>query len=268
MTNYPTWEVKLSVNGPIKTQDTSLLRIFKDFQEDDPFYSDVKITDTQYGVLISVTAFASNGDLAHKAALLFVGQMLDSLSLSVRQPLFPSFSHEHVNQKYQDDVRRIITRDEWIAAFKDARLYNEKEPTYLRALGWYRKGLYTNDPYDKFLAYWNSIEITATKYHTESDEAKEGSKNQIWECFKKLWGECKNWPIIHGNDQWIKDNYEIRKDIAHGLTTITVEGVIKILTALEEVEQVAYKFLADWRGQLQIRDHLNSLIDHIGIESS
>jgi len=42
MTNYPTWEVKLSVNGPIKTQDTSPLRILKGFQEDDPFYSDVE----------------------------------------------------------------------------------------------------------------------------------------------------------------------------------------------------------------------------------
>jgi hypothetical protein len=268
MPNYPTWEVKLSVDGPIKTQDTSPLRIFKGFQEDDPFYSDVKIRNTQYGVLISVTAFASNGDLAHQAALLFVGKMLDSLSLSVRQPLFLSFTHEHVSQKFQDDVRRIIKREEWIAAFKDARLYNEQEPTYLRALGWYRKGLYTNDPYDKFLAYWNSIEITATKYHPESEEAIEGSKNQIWECFKKLWGECQNWPIIRGNDRWINDNYEIRKDIAHGLTTITVDGVKNIVTALDEIEPVAYRFLADWRSQLQISDHLNSLIDHIGIEST
>jgi hypothetical protein len=268
MTGQPTWEIKLSIDGPIKTNFSQSLKIFKEFREDDPFYSDVKITNTAYGVLVNVTAFAATADLAHKAALIFVGKMLDSLSLKLRQPLFLSFTEERANRKYSDNIRRIIERDEWISAFKDARLLNKEEPTFLRALGWYRKGLYTDDPYDKFLAFWNSIEIAASKYHQKTKKTKKGSKNQIWECFKILWGECEKWPVISGNEQWISGNYETRKDIAHGLTTITVEEVKKIVAKLEEVEDVAYNFLAGWRNQLELSDYLSSLLNHIGIEST
>jgi hypothetical protein len=55
----------------------------------------------------------------------------------------------------------------------------------LRGLGWYRKGLYTEDPFDKFLAFWNAIEIVAAYYQSEfvpsidRERAKKGSKSQI-----------------------------------------------------------------------------------------
>lgn len=263
----PTWEANLSVFGPIKTERVQSLKVFKAFHDAEPFYSDISLKNVNYGLTASVTAFAGNSELANKAALLFFGKMLDTLSLKIRQPLFLSFSNENPIRTNSYSVRRIIEKEEWITAFKESRLLNESEPTFLRALGWYRKGQYTEDPFDKFLAYWNSIEITATKYHNRTEQTQNGSKNQIWECFKTLWDDCADWPIIQGNGDWIDDNYDIRKNIAHGLTPITVEEVEKIVNKIDELEKVAHNFLSNWRkNQLSIKDHLSSLLEYIGVE--
>lgn len=265
---YPTWEVKLSVDGPIKTNPIQSFKIFKGFQQDNPFYSDISIKNVQYGVVVSVTAFASNSDLARKAAILFIGKMLDALSLKVKLPLFLSFTENLGTRKYEKNIKRIIEKDEWLTAFKESRLLNEHERTFLRSLGWYRKGLYTEDSYDKFLSFWNCIEITAAKYHPRTERTRNGAKNQIWECFNTLWGECADWPVIGGNEQWIDDNNSVRKDIAHGVAPITVDYVKQIIEKLEELEQVSHLFLSSWRERLPNRDHLSSLLEYIGIEES
>lgn len=268
MTNLPTWEVDLSVVGPIKTRGTHEFSIFKAFRYDDPFYSDIEIKTSKAGVDASVTAFASTNDLAHKAALIFFGQMLDILALQIKQPLFLSLTQTRPEQLKQFTIRRVVERDEWIAAFKESRCLNEYEPAFLRALGWYRKGLYTEDPFDKFLAFWNSIEITASKYHTEDEKTSKGSKNQIWQCFGTLWGECKDWPVIRGDNEWINSNYNLRKDIAHGLTPVTVNSVEGILVKVKDIEEVAHIFLEHWKkNKIPIDDHLSALLEHIGIES-
>jgi hypothetical protein len=268
MTNLPTWEVDLFIVGPIKTSGTHELKVFKAFRYDDPFYSDIEIRTSDTGVNASVTAFASTNDLAHKAALIFFGQMLDALALEIKQPLFLSLTHTRPAQLKQFTIRRVVEKDEWIAAFKESRCLNEYEPTFLRALGWYRKGLYTEDPFDKFLAFWNSVEIIASKYHTKDERTKKGIKNQIWQCFELLWGECKDWPIIRGNDEWINSNYDLRKDIAHGLKPVTVSSVESILSKLKDTEEVAHTFLKDWKkNKIPIDDHLSALLAHIGIES-
>lgn len=268
MTNLPTWEVALSVVGPIKIRGTHQLQIFKAFRHNDPFYSDIEIRISDTGVNASVTVFASTNDLAHKAALIFFGQMLDTLALEIKQPLFLSLTQTRPDLLKKFKIRRVVERDEWITAFKESRALNENEPTFLRSLGWYRKGLYTEDPFDKFLAFWNSIEITASKYHSHDERTKKGSKNRIRQCFETLWGNCKNWPIIGGKEKWIDSNYELRKNIAHGLKSITVNSVETILAKLKELEEVAHIFLKDWgKNKIPMDDHLSALLAHIGIES-
>jgi hypothetical protein len=217
---------------------------------------------------MSVTAFASKSNFARKAAMLFIGKMIDTLSLRINLPLFLNFTEDIAPKKYNENVKRIIEKREWLKGFKEARLLNEFEPTFLRALGWYRKGLYTEEPYDKFLAYWNAIEITASKYHPRTERTRNGTKNQIWECFNTLWGDVSEWPIISGNKEWIDDNNDIRKDIAHGIAPMTVENIEATIGRLEQLEKVAYHFLSGWRGQLPNFDHLSSLLEHIGIEEA
>ena len=245
------WEVTLQVYGPIAVERTIRLNEPKGYRLQDPFYSDVQIKRSQNGVESTVTAFASTEKLAYKAALLFFGQMLDVLSFRVNAPLFlalaldyrPTFSREY-------KVRRRISAQEWRDAFKESRLLALTEPVFLRALGWYRKGLYTEDPFDKFVAFWNAIENVAAKYHPPiPDDKPKGSKSQIWESFKSVWGDCKDWPLIQGQTQWIDENNTIRNEIVHGAKPINVEAVESVLEKLETIQDVAHRFLTDWRRQ-------------------
>jgi hypothetical protein len=267
MSDLPTWEVKLAVYGPIKVKDTHSLNILKGISGKDPFYSDIILRSTDFGVEASVTALASDNKLARNAALFFFGQMLDVLVIRIKQPIYLNFTEEHPSGKYDHRTCRLIDREEWIYAFQDSRHLNWCEPTFMRALGWYRKGLYTEDPFDKFLAFWNSIEITATKYHPKTEAAKNGSKSQIWECFKTLWGECNEWPIINGNEKWIDDNYDVRINIAHGTSSITVEAIDKVSSKIEKLEEVAHKFLKDWRNnKIKKPDDLTAFLKWDGKE--
>jgi hypothetical protein len=248
----PVWEVTLFVYGSITVENTLRLSELKGFRLEDPFYSDIEIRRNRAvsGIEATVTAYASTENLAREAAILFFGQMLDALAIKIQQPLYLNFSDRQSSSRKTHDTLRRVRKDEWKEAFKEARLLALTETTFLRALGWYRKGLYTEDPFDKFLAFWNSIEIVTGKYYPlVSEETIKGSKDQIKACFKALWGECENWPIIKGETNWVRDNYEIRKTIAHGTQPVTIETVKKVTQRISTIKQVANTFLLEWREQ-------------------
>lgn len=69
----------------------------------------------------------------------------------------------------------------------------------------------------------------------------------MWECFKQLWGECEQWPIIAGKTDWIDQNYETRTNIAHGVMPVNIRRVEAVLERLDTIEAVAHRFLTDWR---------------------
>lgn len=244
----PTWEVDLDVFGPVTVNRSAHLREPKGFNLPIPFSSDIQFRSINGGVQVTLTAYASTLQNARKLGLVFIGHMLDALTLQINLPLHLSFTlGRETRNNYTE--RRIITNEEWHDAFREARLLALAEPTFLRALGWYRKGLYSEDALDSFLAYWNAIEIVAGKYHPDNDEAKKGSKSQTWACFKLIWGDCEKWPNIPGQTKWIDDNYDTRKNIAHGTSPITIEFVEGVIQRLPSIHDVAYQFLSDWRIQ-------------------
>ncbi len=267
MTNPPTWEVFLPIHGPISVANGHRMNIFKGYRIDGPFYSDINLHKQPYGVKAEITAFAHSRELAFKAGLIFVGQMLDALALQINLPLLLDiklFSEQSMDQtkRREYQTRRIVEEEEWVLAFNEAhRLKSGKDtPTFLRALSWFRKGLNSEDPFDKFLAFWNSIETTVGKYYDliemtpeEKCRAEKGSKNQTWVCFKDLWGEdCNAWTII-GKDKynddkpWIDQSHEIRTQIAHGTIPVQIESIENVISRLDQLEQVACLFLKDWR---------------------
>src|SRR5207248_2898461 len=122
------------------------------------------------------------------------------------------------------------------------------------SLGWYRKGLYTDDPFDKFLAFWNAIEIVAARYYRDcpsidQERAKKGIKNQVWGCFMELWGPCERWPYINGDTKWIDESYRIRTDVAHGIGSVNIKQVAHVASRIDLIRQVAHRFLLDWRAK-------------------
>ena len=242
--NIPVWEVEISVIGPISIQETIRIAARKELEHPDPFYSKIKIKNSKNGFTAILTAFAPNVELAEKAAILFFGRMLDVLSLRLNLSLQLDLTKNIIIQKTSENVRRIVDKDDFLLAFFDARLLSLTKMDLSRSLSWFRKGKSSQDPFDKYLAFWNSIETTASKYNKNKDACKgKGSKCHIWECFKYLWGECDEWELIGGQIKWIDECSDIRNNVAHGTIPIDISSIEGILTKLPEVESVANKFL-------------------------
>lgn len=252
MTHMPIWEVALYVEGPITVRRRVLTTQQKGFRVDDPFYSDIEIMGLPTGLKATVTARAPDQAVAYKAAVFFFGHMLDALTLAINQPLYLSLIQGERTHAQRQDVRRRIEQNEFEDAFREAHDLSRGSPSFLRSLGWYRKGLTTDDPLDKFLAFWNAIEIVAGKYYRyvpciDKGRAQNGSKSQVWECFKALWGQCEEWPTIPGQTKWIDESYSVRLDVAHGVAFIDVHKVGEVAERLPAIERVCFNFLSGWR---------------------
>lgn len=250
----PSWEVTLNVYGPITIDRRFAFEQRKDFHFNDRLYSEIEIIKNgYYGITLNLTAYATQQNLAKKAALYFSGHALDVLSSRIDLPIFVSqFETKPVSPKVERE-RRVVTAPEWNDAFHTARLWLLTEPTFLRAIGWYRKGLCTEDPFDKFLAFFNTIETLAAKYNPNKEQcAGRGSKCHIWETFKAVWGNCTNWPIISNQIRWIDESYTMRKDIAHGIASIDINVIENVVEKLDIIKEVANRLITDWE-RLQLR---------------
>jgi hypothetical protein len=247
MIKLPSWEITLYVFGPITVKNSFSFKQRKDIAFDQKLYSDIEITkNSKYGILINLTAYSFDRELARKAAIYFCGQALDVLSVVLDLPLI--LTSDNTRSPIERHERRVITADEWEISFKNSRLWLLTEPTFLRVLGWYRKGLYTEDPFDRFLAFWNSIETLCSKYNPNKDTCNDrGSICHTWEVFKILWGECDNWPIITGQREWIDKNYETRKNIAHGIVPVDIHIVEEVIGKLETIQAVARELIVGWQ---------------------
>lgn len=249
--DLPTWDITLNVFGPITVERKFSLRQRKDFHFPDRLHSDIEVTKNGLlGITITLTAFATEQTIARKAGLYFCGQALDVLSVDINLPIILTLTNSNSFPTRVETERRRLTEDELSNAFKTARLWVLTEPTFLRAVGWYRKGLYTEDPFDRFLAFFNSIEILCNKYNpnrTVCNNPGTNTKCHIWETFKALWGQCPEWPIIPNQTDWIDVNYNIRKDIAHGIASIDINVLENVIDKIDIIKQVAYRLITDWR---------------------
>lgn len=249
------FEVELMVYGPVSIKRAIAFSTEKELDMGNIFRSDISIRPDKQGFVITSTVYTVDQDRAYKVALLFIGKMLDILAIRINTPLNVSIN-EYRNIGGGNNVRSVINREEFIFCFTLARELNLHHNKLLRAFSWYRKGQYTEDPFDKFLAYWNAISVVSDGYCNDNERTKLGIINRIWDCFISLWGECSKWPHIHGDENWVNDNNEIRNKIAHGGVTVDVEYVENVISKLPNVQKVAYQFLSEWSNYV-LRRNIN-----------
>lgn len=240
------YNVELLVSGPITTTSSFNFNTEKELDFGNIFSSEVSIKKHSQGFLISSTVYTADQYRAYKVGLLFIGKMLDVLTMKTNSALNVSNNEYRQLTKNNNIVRAVIDKEEFRFCFKLARDLNLNENKLLRAFSWYRKGLYTEDPFDKFLAFWNSISVVADGYCNDNERTRQGIINKIWDCFTTLWGECNNWEYVNGNDRWINDNNDVRNKIAHGGVTVDIQYVENVINQLESVQKVAYNFLTQW----------------------
>lgn len=235
------WEVELEVIGEITIDNVIRLRQEKGFDLDQ-FYSNIKIVNSKHGIRATVTAYAPNSKVAHDAALLYFGKMIDVLSIEISVPLELVFYESQSTKVTHFKTRRIVEKWEFENAFKTSRKLELDHQVLLKAISWYAKGVNATNSLDKFIALWTVIEIIGCKYFTETDRTRgEGKvKNKIYQCFIDYFGEINTWGLPNN---WIDDMYDLRNKIVHGGISINIESLENIERKMELIESLSRKLL-------------------------
>jgi len=237
------WKVTLAVSGPITTHERIKFSTRKGFNN--PFWTEIQITPVIQGVKVELIALADNQDEANEAALYFLGQALDYLSLVTNLPLY--VSHTGLQFKPQNDnVKRLLSEDDWIHAFERSRNIAMNRRTFSRSLSWHRKAMISEDPIDSFLSFWSSIESIASKFARQNERTQNGIINKVCDCFDQLWGSTENWKVIPNSANEINQFYDLRNGIAHGFISVDIETLKRISHKLPTIKKLSFEFLKDW----------------------
>ncbi|GGB61762.1 methylamine utilization protein MauJ [Fictibacillus barbaricus] len=241
MSNRKIWEVDFDVVGPISIKNNINFRQEKGFDQHQ-FYSDIRLTKSSYGLRATITAYADNINIAETVAYVYFGRMRDVLSLENDIPIL-LYKHEGTSNNQRSYVsRRLLNKSDIITAFKMARKFEIDQPKLLRSIGWYSKGKIPQNTFDKFLAFWNVLEILGKEYHTETERTKgeNKTKNKIYQCFLDYFGEIEGWDLP---EKWIDDMYEKRNEIVHGGEDTTIEAINATSKLIPLLEQTSRKLI-------------------------
>lgn len=237
--NRRIWEVDFDVFGPISIANEITFRQEKGFDQHQ-FYSDISLRKSPFGIKATITAYADNISIAETVAYVYFGRMRDVLSLENDIPI-QLYKHEGAFANQKNFVsRRLLKKSDIISAFKMARRFELEQPKLLRAIGWYSKGKISQNTFDKFLAYWNVIEILGKEFHTHTDRTQNGIKNQIYQCFIDFLGEIETWGLP---TNWIDTMYDKRNEIVHGGEDTTIESINIVFELVPLLEQTAKRLI-------------------------
>jgi hypothetical protein len=244
---WSSWEVTLAISGPITVEVPLNMNVQKG--QEQPFWTTLKVTKAPQGVKAEIVAKAINQTDASDAAIFFVGQALDVLALHIGLPLYVGSlkGYHHVGDTH---VKKLVSEQEWLDSFRLGREYGANQAVLSRALSWFRKGLISEDPIDKFLAFWSSIESIGSACVRKTERTNLGAVNQICDCFDQLWGDVANWKVIPSRAVCVNDFHEIRNGIAHGYMSVDVETVRRISHDLDVIQSLATAFLSDWERKI------------------
>ena len=149
-------------------------------------------------------------------------------------------------------VSSILNEGDFDQSARIAFLFFTCEKDLSRSIGWYRRGISSSDSLFSFLGLWNSIETAAAKFCVKNEMTEKGSKNQIYQIFKDYLPRTglSFFQDDAEMDQWIKDNYQMRLDIAHGLAATEISIFRRndfLLPKLRKVATALLRVLMDAR---------------------
>lgn len=251
----PEWEVELAISGAVTT-GAQRLQFQAEKGEEHPFTTTVTISKAAQGVRCLLIARAYTQENANDAGVYFVGQALDVLCLRLNTPLYLNLFRPEF-RALPNHVRRILTMQEWYDAFHFGREYSMGRRIYSRAISWFRKGLGSEDPIDRVIAFWSALEAIGSQYYRRSARTEQGIINQVCDCFDQLWGPVERWKVIPNNPNLVNEFHNFRNGFSHGFMRVDIETIRDIVVRLPVYQDLVYAFLCDWelQGDLLERNH-------------
>lgn len=241
MSERRVWEVDLDVIGPITIKNSISFKREKGFSYHQ-FYSDIQLKDSSLGLNATITAYAETSGIAETVAYVYFGHMIDILAFENDIAIYLFTSQGQVDRNLKYLPRRVLNKSDFIESFKIARRLEVEEPKLLRAIGWYSKGKNTENTFDRFLSFWNVIEILGKQYHTETERTSKGSVNMIYQSFLDYFGTEDNWLVSRN---WINKMYQKRNDVVHGGQDNTVEAINRFSDFVPKIEAISHLMIKE-----------------------
>lgn len=237
------FDITLAVSGAVTLKETKIYSVQKG--DVNPFRTDLRFRKAANGLHIEITARGDSPEEAREAAVYFVGQHLDILSLRTGESLHLN-PRDYGFKEIASNVRRIIEPDLIDHAIDVLPRWRTSRKAFLRSLSWYRKAKNSEDPVDCFMAYWSALEGVCAKCARPTERTKRGIINQIADCFDQTWGSIESWKIIPNDAIWINEFQQIRNGIAHGFISVDIDQIKAIGKSLRTLEKLTGSFLLDW----------------------
>ena len=238
------WEVELAISGAITLDRNSLiLDVLKG--ELAPFTTTATLTRNSQGIRCVLIARSFDEVNANDAAVYFVGQALDVLSLRFNTPLYINLFRPEF-RSLAGHVKRRMTEFDWLEAFRLGREYSLYRHYFSRAISWYRKGLVSDDPIDKVIAFWSALESVGSNFYRKTERTSKGIINQICDCFDQLWESADHWKVIPNNAKVVDSFHEFRNGFSHGFLRVDVETIRNVVDQLPLYQDLVHEFLINW----------------------
>ncbi len=240
----PEWEVELAISGAISLERNSItLNVEKG--ESNPFTTTITLSKSKNGVKCVLIARAYDQENANDVAVYFVGQALDVLSLHLDIPIHLNFFRPEFRE-LSNHVKRIINQENWLESFQLGRFYSLNRRYLSRALSWYRKGLVSDDPIDRVVAFWSALESICSNFFEKNVRTDFGIINKVCNCFDQLWENTNNWKIIPNNPEIINQFHDFRNGFSHGFLRVDIENIRRLSLDLPIYQNLVRQFLLDW----------------------
>jgi hypothetical protein len=236
------WYITLAVTGDIAIQRPYDLDLMKGRIH--AFMTTVHLEPLPHGVRMAIRSRGRTATTARQSALFFVGEMLNVLGLHLDIPLSVSLADEDITMQPRS-VRRLIDPDMWTEHFDLGRRYGQERLIFAQALRWFRKGITSDDPIDRLLALWLSLEVIGSKAGRKQGTSNSVIVKQIVSCCYALWPDQSTWPAGI-TETWVEEIKNQRNEVAHGEFQIYPERLEDIAAKADRLQTVARHFLLTW----------------------
>jgi len=217
------------------------------------FFTDITLHESHQpgSMRIEYTVTATSPGSAERAGAVYLSQLCDLLSATIRSPIRFFLPDEDArDERFRTNRKatsldRVLTEEEWHWIIGSLVFLRREHPRYLAAASWYRKGLIGSDVLDNFCCFWRVIEQVAFSYADKSKLDKK-DRDQAEPCVAQLVAELfpgDDVPESLSADRRVAEIIQILNDLSHGNVPITGDVIDRASGHLKPLEQAAYEVL-------------------------
>ncbi len=248
-TEHPVWLFELNVYGSFVIPTRCTLEEVEAFYSDDSCFQSIEIKNASYGAQVSLQIQALNSLHANQLALYAVEQMLNVLAIKFNVPLYVTRQDTRPMIQSRSVTKRMMEKQEWQQAFREAHYFLHHQPAYLQSLGLYRRALCNDNPVEKFLLFVQSM-LRLAKHTPKTGLHDNGDRLDILErAFNSLWTERAGWPYFQHNDGTLETIIDLSIRCTNGASPILAGTIGQVVELQEVTHRMTHATLVAWRQQ-------------------